>query len=86
MATAEIGKLIRILATSTPDAGLVNWMFNGLVAHQARQGQPEFIEPDIAESWTSSADGRTWTFKIRQGVKCHGDYGDLTPDAISSTC
>jgi len=82
MATADIGKLDPHLATSTPDAGLVNWMFNGLVRIKPGKASPEFIEPDLAESWTSSPDGLTWTFKLRQGVKCHGDYGDLTADDI----
>jgi peptide/nickel transport system substrate-binding protein len=55
-------------------------MFNGLVRVRPGRISPEFIEPDLAESWTSNAAGTEWTFKLRQGVQCHHGYGEFTSD------
>jgi len=42
------------------------------------------IEPVLAESWTTTSDGRTWTFKLRRGVKFqHGR--ELVADDVKFT-
>lgn len=77
MASADAGKLDPHIATTTPDKGLLHWMFNGLVRIKPGEASPAFIEPDIAKSWTTSDDGLTWVFTLREDVQCHGDYGNL---------
>lgn len=85
IATADAGKLDPHLATTTPDKGVLHWMYNGLVRIKPGQANPAFIEPDLAESWTTSPDGLTWSFKLRQGVDCHGKYGEFdAEDAVFS--
>ncbi|WP_424972697.1 ABC transporter substrate-binding protein [Dinoroseobacter sp. S76] len=79
---ADAGVLDPHSATSTADKGLLHWMFNGLVRIQPGQSNPDFIEPDIAKSWTTSADGLTWTFALRDDVDCHGDYGRIDANDV----
>lgn len=69
-------------ATATLDVNVVNWLFNGLVRIRPGQVNPELIEPDLAESWTSSPDKKEWTFTLRDKVSCQGDYGALTADDV----
>ncbi|RAH97744.1 polyamine ABC transporter substrate-binding protein [Acuticoccus sediminis] len=82
MGTADAGTLDPHVATTTPDKGLLHWMFNGLVRIKPGEASPEFIEPDIAESWTTSDDGLTWTFKLRDDVDCQGEYGNLDAEDV----
>lgn len=82
MASADAGKLDPHVATSTPDKGLLHWMFNGLVRIKPGEANPEFIEPDIASSWTTSEDGLTWVFTLRDDVECHGDYGKIDAEDV----
>ncbi|KAB2848211.1 MAG: ABC transporter substrate-binding protein [Hyphomicrobiaceae bacterium] len=55
----------------------VHLVFNGLTRIESDLS----VKPDLAESWTASDDLKTWTFKLRPGVKWHHgralDAGDV---------
>lgn len=52
-------------------------IFAGLVDYDA-DGK---IQPDLAEHWTSSEDGKEWRFTLRQGVRFH-DGEEVTADDV----
>ena len=56
-------------AATTVDRSTVDPIFNGLVRYPP--GNQVSVEPDLAESWKVSPDGRTWTFQLRKGVYFH---------------
>lgn len=70
-------------ATTSQDVALVGWVFNGLVRFPPGSANPDAIEPDLAERWETSPDGRTWTFHLRKGVRFHGEWGELTADDVA---
>lgn len=82
VAAPDISNMDPARATTTQDMAVVSWMYNGLVRFTPGSADPSKIEPDIAESWTTSADGLVWTFKLRSDVKFHGDYGLLTAEDV----
>ncbi|MEW6267460.1 MAG: ABC transporter substrate-binding protein [Thermodesulfobacteriota bacterium] len=79
---ADAGQLDPHLTSKTQDVALLQWMFNALVRFKPGAMDPAAIEPDLAEKWTVSPDGKTWTFHLRQGIKFHGDYGELTSEDV----
>ncbi|MFI5325612.1 MAG: ABC transporter substrate-binding protein [Candidatus Rokuibacteriota bacterium] len=57
-----------------------NHIFNGLVRYEYEKSGG--IVPDLAEKWELSADGKTYTFHLRKGVKWHRGHGELTADDV----
>lgn len=56
-----------------------NLVFNGLT----RLREDLVLEPDLAESWTTSEDVKRWTFKLRQGVKFHDGSILVAEDVVA---
>jgi len=65
--TTEAPSLDPILEQALSRQRLDPLFYNRLVewSHEGK------LEPALAESWTTSGDGKTWTFKLRRGVKFH---------------
>lgn len=59
----------------SPEYQIAMNVYSGLVKYQA--GSTE-VEPDLAESWEISDDGRTYTFHLRDNVQWHHGYGPFT--------
>ncbi|MBK5570267.1 ABC transporter substrate-binding protein, partial [Ensifer sp. SSB1] len=54
------------LSSSGTTSNVLANIYDNLVSVKANSSD---IEPALAESWTISEDGRTYTFKLRKGVK-----------------
>ena len=68
-------------AAATADRAVVDMMFNGLVRYPP--GNQVGFEPDLAESWKVSEDGKVWTFNLKKGVFFHPFPG--SPDGYEMT-
>jgi len=66
---ADLKTLDPHFAAATMDRAVVDMVFNGLVRY--KPGDITVFEPDLAERWEVSPDGKVWTFYLRHGVMCH---------------
>src|ERR1700750_1826488 len=61
-------------------------VFNNLVMFKQdeKQNRPEFIVPDLAQSWSWNSDNTRLSFRLRQGVKWH-DGQPFTANDVKCT-
>ena len=70
-----------ITENETSSSDIINMLFDGLgKKNQATQE----VSPGLAESWEVGADQRTWTFKLRKGLRW-SDGQPLTADDVVFT-
>ncbi|MEW9554002.1 ABC transporter substrate-binding protein [Nonomuraea sp. NPDC050783] len=62
-ATQSMDSMNPFLAVRLVSTSIHRWMYGYLTVPDPKTLQPS---PDLAESWSASPDGLTWTFKIRQ--------------------
>ncbi|MGH7844349.1 MAG: ABC transporter substrate-binding protein, partial [Candidatus Binatia bacterium] len=66
-----------LVATSSTQARIRDLMFEPLLGLDL-QGN---LQPNLAESWEVSKDGKLYTFRLRKGVKFHNDQEMTAEDA-----
>ena len=69
------------LANDAGSANVLGYLFEGLTETSWLTDQ---VEPALAESWTRSDDGLTWTFSLRRDVTWH-DGTPFTADDVDFT-
>jgi peptide/nickel transport system substrate-binding protein len=70
-----------IMANETSSIDIGRFMFWGLLNFDVPTQE---VKPGLAESWTNSADGKTWTFKLRKNLRW-SDGEPLTADDVVFT-
>ncbi len=74
---------------ATLDPARINDVYSRSVSQQIFDGLVDFdqtlaIQPALAEFWTASRDGLSWTFRIRRGVKFHHGREVTADDVVYS--
>lgn len=74
---SDVATLDPALSTDSASVNSLETMFTGLVQLNDKLE----VYGELAQSWTTSADGLTWTFKLRPGLK-FSDGTPLTADDV----
>jgi peptide/nickel transport system substrate-binding protein len=76
---SDISQLDPARIFQNENQSIASHIYNGLVQYDQRTNA---IVPDLATSHEVSADGTTWTFKLRPNVTWHKNYGAFTSDDV----
>ena len=78
---ATSARLTRLFAWVSAEVPINTVVMEGLVSYPPGTISTEFV-PALAERWTVSEDGRTYTFMLRKGVQWHYNFGEFTADDV----
>jgi peptide/nickel transport system substrate-binding protein len=78
---------MRVLEVETPHS--YSWITDsnigrGVHEYLTKTGQDNITRPYLVDSWEASDDLRTWTFKLRSGIKWHSGRPLTSDDALAN--
>ena len=77
---ADLASLDPVWTSAFPTLGFARLVYDNLLS-QDLNGIPQ---PQMVDSWNTSADGLTWTFVLRPGLKFHDGTPVTSKDAVQS--
>src|SRR4051794_19280970 len=77
ISAGDISSLDPTLAWVSAEVPINTVVMEGLVSYPPGTISTEFV-PALAERWTVSEHGRTYTFMLRKGVQWHHNFGEFT--------
>ena len=77
IAVLDPPSLESMLDCEVTGSGVVNYRMSAEFMVDAGRFDGSY-EPMLATEWSITPDGKTWNFKLRQGVRWHDDWGEFT--------
>ena len=77
VAVLDPPSLESMLDCEVTGSGVVNYRMSAEFMVDAGRFDGSY-EPMLSTEWSITPDGRTWNFKLRQGVQWHDDWGEFT--------
>ncbi len=81
IAVLDPPSLESMLDCEVTGSGVVNYRMSAEFMVDAGRFDGSY-EPMLATEWGITPDGRTWNFKLRQGVRWHDDWGEFTAQDV----